>query len=131
MRCLPYINLPTDRAAWVSRVAIQERFDQTDLLRLKAKPLVDAYLKDWFSHVDGSCRFIIPPVSVIGGKTEFVNGRHRTNVLLKHLEHVPICFATRDIDAADLAWIISIGGTRIEADSVLELPDLPLLASFS
>lgn len=130
MRCLPYVHLETDIPFWVSRVSFLENFDQTDFLRRNVANVVDAYLSDWFcTDADGTRRFKIPPVSVFAGRTQFLSGRHRTAVLLKHLPCVPLSFHTREISDTDRAWIDSIVAAPISTDSVLELPDLPIESS--
>lgn len=130
MRCVPYVHLPTDVPYWVSKSSFLQHFDQRDFLCRNVGIVVDAYLEDWF-HVDadGTRRFKIPPVSAISRKTQFVSGRHRTAVLLKHLDRVPLSFDTRFISDADREWIDTITAERIEPDAVLELPDLPIRSS--
>lgn len=78
---------------------------------------------------DGDRYFLIPPVSIHSQRTQFIAGRHRTVVLLKHLDRIPLSFETRDIADTDRTWINYIVSARIELNSVLELPDLPIHSS--
>ena len=130
MHCLPSVHLDTDIPFWVERSSFIQHFDQTDFLRRTVHNVVDAYLEDWFCiDGDGVRRFMIPPVSVRSRRTQFISGRHRTAVLLKHLDRVPLSFHTREISDADRAWVSSIVAEPIETNSVIELPDLPILSS--
>jgi hypothetical protein len=130
LRCLPYVNLPTDAPWWVGKSAFIEHFDQNDFLCRQVKEVTDAYLEDWFHDGRGQTRYFeIPPVSVINGKTQFISGRHRTAVLLRHLERVPLAFAMRDIGEADAEWIQRVAIAPIETHMLIELPDLPIRSS--
>ena len=130
MRCLPWVALETDLPYWIPRSSILEQFDQDDFLCRKVRDVVDAYLEDWFcTDTAGRRCYKIPPVSVRSGRTMFISGRHRTAVLLKHLDRIPLSFDTRYITPADSEWIDSVAITRIETDTVIELPDLPIRSS--
>lgn len=87
-------------------------------------------MKDWFHHGAGQTRYFeIPPVSVIKGKTQFISGRHRTAVLLRHLARAPLAFAMRDIGETDTEWIQRVALSPIAIDTLIELPDLPVSPS--
>lgn len=130
MRCLPYVDLPSDAPWWVAKSAFLEYFDQNDFLWRQVKDVTDAYFEDWFHDgPDQTLYFEIPPVSVINGKTQFISGRHRTAVLLRHLERVPLAFAMRDIGEADTEWIQRVALSPIAIDTLIELPDLPVSPS--
>jgi hypothetical protein len=130
MRCLPHVDLPTDVPFWVSRSSFLQHFDQDDFLCRQTKSVVDAYLGVWFYvDADGTRFFKIPPVSVNCGRTQFISGRHRTAVLLRYLDRIPLSFDTRHVTDADRVWIDSIVAARIETDTVIELPDLPIRSS--
>ena len=127
MLCLPSAQLPTDILFWVSRASFLQHFDQHDFLCRDVQMVVDAYLEDWFYIDDsGSRRFKIPVVSVHSGMTQFIGGRHRTAVLLGHLDRVPLAFDTRDLDLRDREWIDVIVDSTLDPDGEFELPDLPI-----
>jgi len=91
---------------------------------------VDAYLDDWFLDGPGNTRFFaIPAVSVSMGRTQFISGRHRTAVLLRHLDYIPLSFDMRQITDADCQWIYAIVSTPIETHTLMNLPDLPIRSS--
>jgi hypothetical protein len=130
LRCLPYVNLPTDAPWWVAKSAFLEHFDQNDFLCRHIKSVTDAYLKEWFHGGPDETRYFnIAPVSVINGKTQFISGRHRTAVLLAHLERIPLSFAMRDIRDADRDWIHSVALTPIDTHTLIDLPNLPIKQS--
>jgi hypothetical protein len=127
LRCLPYVYLPTDAPWWVAKSAFFAHFDQKDFLCRQIKDVTDAYLEEWFHEGPAGSRFFkIPPVSVSNGKTQFISGRHRTAVLLPHLERIPLSFAMRDISDVDAEWIRRVALSPIEADILIELPDLEI-----
>jgi len=68
-------------------------------------------------------------VSVNNGRTQFISGRHRTAVLLRHLERIPLSFDMRDISDADTQWIRRIALSPIQTDTLIELPDLSIRPS--
>lgn len=128
MRCLPRVDLATDLPFWVSRLSFLQHFAQDDFLCRHTKNVVDAYLEAWFEVDSSGTRFFkIPPVSVNFGRTQFISGRHRTAVLLRHLDRIPLSFDTRFVADADRVWIDSIVAARIETDTAIELPDLPIM----
>ena len=130
LRCLPYVDLPTDAPWWVAKSAFFAHFDQKDFLCRHMKNVTDAYLEEWFHDGSpGALYFKIPPVSVINGKTQFITGRHRTAVLLGHLERIPLAFAMRDISDTDTDWIRRVALSPIETETLMELPDLPIRPS--
>lgn len=130
MRCRPYIHLSTDVPFWVSQSSFLQHFDQIDFGRRDVLNVIDAYLEDWFcADANGARCFMVPPVSVYSRRTQFISGRHRTAVLLKHLDRVPLSFDMRYISDPDRTWMESIVAARIDTHSVIELPDLPIHSS--
>jgi hypothetical protein len=127
MVCLPGINLATDVPYWVTKSSFQQRFDQADFLCRDVRAVVDAYLKEWFDvDAAGRTHFILPPVSVHSGATQFISGRHRTAVLLRHLDRIPLSFDTRWLKPEDRAWIDGVVDAPIGSSEEFELPDLPV-----
>lgn len=128
MVCLPMVHLDTDIPFWVSRVSFLQHFDQDDFRCRKVQSVIDAYLEDWF-HIDpaGRRHFKIPPVSVHSARTQFISGRHRTAVLLRHLEHVPLSFDFRDISQVDKDWLHRVVECPVDLTADIVLPDLPIM----
>jgi hypothetical protein len=130
LQCLPYVDLDTDAPWWVTKSAFLEHFDLDDFMCRKIQQVVDAYLVEWFHEGPNGIRFFhIPPVSVHNKRTQFITGRHRTAVLLRHLDRIPLSFDMRTIDDADRDWIKSIALAPLDMTTLIELPDLPIRAS--
>lgn len=128
MHCKLEVNLDTDIPYWVEVSSFLNNFDQSDFKIREVQNVTDAYLKDWFyDNSNGDCCFLIPPVNVHGGVTQFISGRHRTAVLLKHLDRLPLSFDSRDLSESDKKWIESVAFQLIDLEvEVIELPDLPI-----
>ena len=127
MRCYAELSLDSDKPFWVTRKVLLEHFNQQDLLCRESNKVTSAYLKDWFCPpVGGIARFKLPTVQFIAGRTQFINGRHRTAVLLRYLEHVPIAFALatngRELDG----WPPL---RPLDLNQHIDLPDLLLVES--
>lgn len=87
MFCYPLPPLETDIPYWVSKASFYQHFDQQDFTCRDILDVVDAYLDDWFDFdAAGNRQFMIPPVSVKNGVSQFISGRHRTAVLLKFMK---------------------------------------------
>ncbi len=123
MRCLPDVALPSDMPFWVSRNAFVEHFDQEDFLCRGAKEVEHCYLPEWFHEHAGITRFLLPTVQFIGGKTQFISGRHRTAVLLTYLKELPMSFSC--INKPPQAFFDRSGLRPLSLQSLIELPDLP------
>ncbi|MGL6160802.1 hypothetical protein [Microbulbifer sp.] len=65
----------------------------------------------------------LPTVQLISGVTQFINGRHRTAVLLKKIDRIPMAFVARG--ALDLAK--KLGLEPVALNEHIELPDLPMV----
>jgi hypothetical protein len=126
MHCFPAVALDADAPFWIPKAAFYRHFDQADFRCRVVQRVVDAYLEDWFYESDGKRYFKLPPVSVNDGITQFVSGRHRTAVLLRHLDRVPLSFDFRCIRDSDKQWIDSIGAVPIDMGTHFELPDLTI-----
>jgi hypothetical protein len=123
------VGLNTDRPYWVSREAFFKYFDQADFHCRDVENVTSSYLSDWFDvWRDGIRRFKVPAVYFVttsaDTRTEFVSGRHRTAVLLRFLDKVPLSFTpTVDKNPAFFSRLVI---RPIEADELFSLPDLPI-----
>lgn len=130
MRCLPATNLDSDVPFWISRISFFLHFDQQDFLCRDVEDVVDAYSENWFyADADGNRLFLIPPVSVRGKVTQFISGRHRTTVLLRHLDNVPLSLDSRFTNSEEEDWIWSMATRPVDRGVQIELPDLPIRAA--
>ena len=86
------------------------------------------YRSDWFYELDGASRsFIIPTVQFCNGRTEFINGRHRTAVLIKYLDFLPLALVHPFLIEKSL--LDQITRRPIRKNQLIDLPDLPILKS--
>ena len=71
--------------------------DQTDLAQRTSQKIEDAYHEHWLSPCpDGSYLFHAPEFYLKNGVARFINGRHRTLVLSKHLIEIPMALTNID-----------------------------------
>jgi hypothetical protein len=126
MRCFPDLGLSSDMAFWVTREAFLKHFDQADFLCRKSEDVAPSFLAAWFhTPGDGTTRFLLPTVQFVTGKTQFINGRHRTAVLLPYLENLPIAFSLVNTPPQD--FLRRVVFRSVVLHELIELPDLPIL----
>jgi hypothetical protein len=127
MRCLPEINLPTDRPFWIERHVFMGAVHLQNYLCREVQNVYPAYLEDWFGQPShgGLPTFKLPPVYLEGGCIKFISGRHRTAVLVAHLEILPMALDTRTDH--DEALFDSVRHSDLRLDGTIEIPDLPIL----
>lgn len=82
----------------------------------------DAYLKDWFYTKEEKTYFIPPPVNFVGGRTQFISGRHRTDVLFRHLDEIVMAFNMK----SSSGFVKECGFLPYDEHSPFMLPDLPV-----
>ena len=126
MRCLPTLTLDTDVPFWVTIEVFRQHFDQEDFLFRESISIKPLYLDEWFyTPADGIRRFVLPTVQIVSGKTQFINGRHRTAVLLGYLENLPIAFSLQN--PAAKVFLSRLPLLPLAIDKLIELPDLPIV----
>ena len=94
LRCLPYYDFQ-DQPYWIDKSAFLEHFDGHDFVYCREVINIGPYYRpDWFvKSADDHLQFILPTVFFIDSKTQFINGRHRTAVLLaNNVKKLPIAF---------------------------------------
>ncbi len=124
------MNLATDRPFWISRYQFEKYFDQSDFACRKCIDVQDVYLSEWFHSSDhGERMFILPTVQFVNRKTQFINGRHRTAVLMQHLGLLPIALVHPLRIEQEL--LIELTQQTIKIEDFIELPDLPTIDGFS
>ncbi|MEL0583849.1 MAG: hypothetical protein AAES65_03050 [Candidatus Thiodiazotropha sp. (ex. Lucinoma kazani)] len=123
IECYPYTVTDLDTGYWVPVEEFLCHFDQEDLINNRdAKNVVDAYSHEWFySKVDENLMFELPTIHMVSDKTQFISGRHKTSVLLKHLDILPIAFYQNALPLAN-----SLKLKPIDLSKSIELPSLPM-----
>ncbi len=123
--CKIEITLATDQALLVNRASFMNRVDHFDLAFRESETIVDAYLESWFRYSDGHVFFTVPAFYLKDGVARFINGRHRTVLLFRHLEIAPM--AVTAIPPPDRAVVQEIAASLAYDGDVVDLPDLPIL----
>lgn len=129
MRCLPDLTTTHESPFWVNRDSILEYFSQADLQCRECRTIVPAYLAEWFyTPEDGVLRFILPTVQFLSCKrtTEFINGRHRTAVLMQVLNEIPIAFS--EVHPFPKEFLNQLSLRPLFLHEFIELPDLPMIS---
>lgn len=121
------VQYPLDKAFWVPVDVLLAEFDSEDLKQRDVIDVVPAFHEAWFEKTDQGNAFIPPVVQIVSGRTQFINGRHRTAVLMKHLPELPISFAFAN--PAVRKWVEALNLRPIDEAEFVELPDLPTLPS--
>jgi hypothetical protein len=124
LKCKSYVKGTEDSAYWVPVNYFLEYFDQNDFNEYRdAKTVSNAYSEKWF-YTDGNKEkvFELPTVCVIDENTQFISGRHRVAVLIKHLSVLPIAFAPSALD-----FVQRLNLKLIDRGATIELPELPIV----
>lgn len=130
MLCLPELTLETDVPCWISKATFFSLFDLDDFECRDQRQVIQAYLNDWFFWRDnGILGFFVPTVNVVSGKTQFINGRHRTAVLLNYLEEIPMAFAVEHLSLNDRLFFDEIPKGELSLLEPINIPDLDIFIS--
>lgn len=121
--------MSSDLPFWVCNQKFYRYFDQNDFHCRESQEIVSQYLDDWFFTSTDAVEFILPVVQFNDGATQFINGRHRTAVLLKYLAEVPLSFDLRFASQAEKDFLASMDLRPIAVGKLIELPDLPRVNS--
>jgi hypothetical protein len=130
MLCQPQIIKSTDRPFWIKREDFQRLVHiQNYMCREEQYVYPNAYLNEWFGPPDGKGirSFSVPAVWLKGGRITFINGRHRTAVLVEHLEILPMAL-TNDAGDDHESLFNSIKHSDLNLNDLIQIPDLPILS---
>jgi hypothetical protein len=109
--------------------------DQWNLAQRASEAIEDAYHEHWFTQrADGSRLFHAPEFYLTKGVAKFINGRHRTLLLSKHLEQIPMALTNMDgfpVFAAkphpeSIEVLKQISVRKLSGSEFFEFPDLPV-----
>lgn len=114
-----------DKLFWVPVEVLRSKFDVVDLDNRIVVNVTDGYLETWFEETNRGRAFIPPTVHLVSGKTQFISGRHRTAVLERHLEVIPMAFDFRLPEVG--VWITGVGLREVGNQELVDLPELPYL----
>lgn len=106
--------------------------DLHDFSMRNCREIEDKYHRHWLSDgPDDTQLFHAPQFFLTNETIKFINGRHRTLLLSRHLDEVPMAFARAAIslstDEQDTKRILdSISVRQLTEVDVLFFPDLPI-----
>ena len=129
MRCFPAITLSTDRPFWISKRSFLHYFDQDDFHCRMVQEPAPCYLASWFFvAADKRHSFVLPTIHFVAGRTQFINGRHRTAVVFDHLDELPLAFAFHPHSDSSVFELMQ--ARVLDTNREIELPDLNIVESF-
>ena len=88
----------TDRLILVSGKALLQYTDSTDLQCRDSEEIDDCYHRDWFFEYNNEKYFEPPAIYITEGVIKFINGRHRSILLSRHIEEFPLLIGNIDMD---------------------------------
>ncbi|MDO6686138.1 MULTISPECIES: hypothetical protein [unclassified Agarivorans] len=114
---------------------LREIVDEEDLACRESAIINDAYHQHWFSEGEDPVKeFALPVIYLRHGIAKFINGRHRTLVLSKHLNAIPMAIAALQtapfVSKAEFALncetLSRLVIRKIKSDEVFTFPELPV-----
>jgi hypothetical protein len=124
LRCIADITCETDQPYWIKRDDFLQYVDRVDLFRRETRELKAAYLSRWFHRTpDGTLSFTLPAFYLEKGYALFINGRHRTSLLFRYLDLIPMSLA--EIDNESHSTLARIVSRELQPGEPFNLPDLP------
>ena len=121
----------SDRLIMVDSAKLMEYVVGEDMKCRKANVVKDAYHKDWFYEHEGETYFTPPAAYIDNGKILFINGRHRSILLARHLKEFPFLISNIDMDHVggkpnekSLEVMKAIKADDFAEHSIFCLPDL-------
>ena len=125
MNCKIQLTAAWDRPYWIRWTDFKKCVDEDDLACRDSWVIQDCYLATWFSYSENGERHFNPPTFCLrNGLASFINGRHRTILLSKHLDILPMALAQTDAESQSI--LDGIVEREIGLDEVIVLPDLPI-----
>jgi hypothetical protein len=99
--------------------------DAKDFACRESAIVQDYYLADWFYCENGQRFFNLPAFYLKKGCAFFINGRHRTVVLARYLELLPMALTQIDNESEGLLERL-VERPLADGDPIV-LPDLPII----
>lgn len=118
------ITANSDRIFLVRAADLVNYFDEHDLACRDSDTILDYYHPNWFDQDDEDGSFFTPPAFYFkNGRVIFINGRHRTLLLIKYLRFLPVLLTKSD--AHNLHMISQISEKELDEGFEFHLPALP------
>jgi hypothetical protein len=109
--------------------------DAQDLALRKSETIDDAYHEHWLIQCqDGSYHFHAPVIYINRGAIKFINGRHRTLVLSRHMQEIPMALASIDgsppstitTRTASMETLTAISRKKLTSSEAFDFSELPI-----
>lgn len=88
----------SDRLILVNAKELMSRVDVDDLRCRNSQTIQNFYHKEWFFEFKGEPYFDPPAIYINQGIIKFINGRHRSILLSRHLDEFPLLVGNLDLD---------------------------------
>ncbi len=109
--------------------------DQSDLAQRNSQDIKNVYHKHWLSDCqDGRYVFDAPQFYLTKGVARFINGRHRTLLLIKHLTEIPMALTGMDgypiwathPHQLSINSLNQMSVRKLTGQEIFTFPDLPI-----
>ncbi len=119
------LNTSDDRGYWINWDKFFPHIDHEDLALRDSRTVLDYYLSSWFYEPEEDVHLFKPPAFTLRLRyARFINGRHRTILLSKHMKHIPMALTQIN---PDHEWILDEVSVRSLSESeVFEIPDFEI-----
>ncbi len=124
MKCRIDLQTFADRPFWIDWAQFNQYVNQADLACRDSQVIEDFYRTAWFEFRHKQWFFNPPAFYLKQGSAFFINGRHRSLLLSRHLPLVPMSLT--QVDQESKAVLSRINRGQIALTEVFELPDLPM-----
>jgi hypothetical protein len=129
MQCRVDITAAWDRPFLIKREEFMRCVDTENFACRDSATVQDRYLAAWFHWIDGECFLNLPAFYLRNGRVFFINGRHRTVLLSRHLDRLPMALTQIDRESEPTLEAL-INRPLSEGEGIL-LPDLPIVEAIS
>ncbi|WP_284449455.1 hypothetical protein [Pseudoxanthomonas mexicana] len=122
---------PNDQLYLVRSSEFMGHVDERDLALRESEVVEDCYHTHWFNEAVGGQEFNVPVVTLRRGKFFFINGRHRSVVLSRHAQEMPIAIAAIDVfgkgtSPESTSAMHAVVLRALASHDLIALPDLPV-----
>jgi len=124
MQCRVDTTAALDRPFLIKREGFMRCVDQEDLACREVANVENRYLAEWFYERNGARFFNLPAFYLKKQRAFFINGRHRTVLLARYLDRLPMALA--QIDQESESTLQSLVDRPLSNGEVIFLPDLPI-----
>ena len=130
MDCRISVTKASDKPYLVKSEEFMRYVDQDDLACRESDIVQNVYLADWFYYASGQRYFYLPTFFLDGGRPFFINGRHRTILLSRYLDLLPMAFAQIPLTqmGPDSQSVLErLVYRELMEGELIDLPDLPIV----